>query len=154
MGTSRQTTESQLKEAKAALERRVAALKEKNIEAKAFKNDPKWRELDGYVRQIGARLRKVAEIEKNNEELTQHKTERQAQLATKKAERRDEIAGKKPKADKEAEKPKAKKGKGEGKAADAKAESKGAEKSAEGEPKAKKEKPPKKEKGGDKEKAE
>ena len=67
MGTSRQITETQLEKAKAALAVRVAALKAQGVEAKSFKRDPKWRELDGKVRQINARLGKVGELVAKNE---------------------------------------------------------------------------------------
>ncbi len=52
MGTSRRITESQLERAKAALAVRVKTLKEKGLDAKKFKSDPRWRELDANVRQI------------------------------------------------------------------------------------------------------
>jgi len=106
MGTSRQTTESQLEKAKAALEIRIKSLKEKGVEAKKFKNDPKWRELDAQVRQINSRLRKIGEIETNNEELLKHKEERQAKKTKKKAERK--AGAKKPKPEKAAAPKKAK----------------------------------------------
>ncbi len=88
MGTSRRITESQLERAKAALTVRVNALKEKGLEAKKFKSDPQWRHLDANVRQISRRLRKVAEIEANNEDVAKLKVERVARVAAEKAERK------------------------------------------------------------------
>ena len=101
MGTSRRITESQLERAKAALAVRVMALKEKGLEAKKFKSDPQWRHLDANVRQISARLRKVAEIEANNEEVAKLKVERVARVAAEKAERKAGTGGKKGKPEKE-----------------------------------------------------
>lgn len=103
MGTSRKVTETQLDKAKAALAARVSALKAKGVEAKGLKNDPKWRLLDGKVRQIAGRIRKIAELEAVEADLAQHRIERQAQLAAKKAEKKAGV--KKVKEDK---KPKAK----------------------------------------------
>lgn len=105
MGTSRKITETQLEKAKAALAVRVKALKEKGVDGKKFKHDPKWRQLDGKVRQISARLVKVGEVESQNEDLIRHKEERQAQLAAKKAEKK---AGVKKEKEKDEKKPKAK----------------------------------------------
>lgn len=109
MGTSRRITESQLDRAKTALAVRVKALTEKKVEAKKFKNDPTWRRLDARVRQIASRLRKVAEIETNNAEVTKHREERIARAAAEKAELKAG-GGKKAKPEKE-------KGKGDAKAA-------------------------------------
>jgi hypothetical protein len=86
MGTSRQITESQLERAKTALAARAKALSDKQVEEKKFKHDPVWRLLDARVRQIAARLRKVAEIETNNANVLKHKEERIAQAAAEKAE--------------------------------------------------------------------
>jgi hypothetical protein len=106
MGTSRRITESQLERAKAALAVRAKALGDKQVEKKKFKNDPVWRKLDARVRQIAARLRKVAEIENNNAEVLKHKEERIARLAAEKAELKA-AGGKKPKPEKtEAKAPK------------------------------------------------
>ena len=131
MGTNRRITETQLERAKEDLALRVQALEKKGIAANKFKDDPKWRELNGRVRQISSRLRKVAELESLNAEVARLKEERLARMAAEKAEHKAGAHGKKAKA---AEKEKEKdKGKGEAKAA-------------------KKEKPPKKkedkEKGG------
>ena len=104
MGTSRKVTETQLDKAKAALAARVSALKTKGVEAKGLKNDPKWRLLDGKVRQIAGRIRKIAELEAVEADLAKHKIERQAQLAAKKAEKKAGV-----KKVKELKKPKAKK---------------------------------------------
>jgi len=101
MGTSRTITESQLERAKAELAVRVKALTEKGLEAKKFKSDPVWRKLDAQVRQINARLRKVTEIEANNEEVARLKVERTARIAAEKAERKAGTAGKKGKPEKE-----------------------------------------------------
>lgn len=109
MGSSRQITESQLDRAKAALAVRVKALEGQGIDKAKFKNDPQWRKLDARVRQIGARLRKVAEIETVNAEIAKLKEERIARIAAEKAERKSGAAGKKAKPEKE-------KGKGEAKA--------------------------------------
>ncbi len=125
MGTSRKITESQLERAKSALAGRVNALTEKKVEKKKFKHDPVWRKLDARVRQIAARLRKLAEVETNNADVIKHKEERIARAAAEKAELKAS-GGKKPKPEKE-------KGKGDAKAA-------------------KKEKAPKKEKGKEPEK--
>lgn len=100
MGTSRKTTESQLEQAKAVLGLRVKALKEKGIDAKKFKNDPKWRRLDAAVRQINSRLRKIGEVESVNAELLKLKEENAAKKAAEIAERKSG-ATKKPKAEKE-----------------------------------------------------
>ena len=100
MGTSRKVTETQLDKAKAALAARVTA---KGVDAKGLKNDPKWRLLDGKVRQIAGRIRKIAELEAVEADLARHKIERQAQVAAKKAEKKAGV--KKVKEDK---KPKAK----------------------------------------------
>ncbi|HEY3969734.1 MAG TPA: hypothetical protein VGM05_34635 [Planctomycetaceae bacterium] len=127
MGTSRKITESQLERAKSALAGRVTALTEKKVEKKKFKHDPVWRKLDARVRQIAARLRKVAEVETNNADVIKHKEDRIARVAAEKAELKAS-GGKKAKPEKE-------KGKGDAKAA-------------------KKEKAPKKEKGEKSEKKE
>lgn len=103
MGTSRKTTESQLEQAKATLDLRVKALKEKGVDTKKFKNDPKWRSLDAVVRQINSRLRKIAEVESVNAELVKLKAENEAKIAAEKAERKSG-ASKKPKPEKEAAK--------------------------------------------------
>src|SRR6266852_4423461 len=135
MGTSRLITESQLDRAKAALAVRVKALQDKGVEAKVFKSDPVWRKLDGRVRQISRRLRKIAEVEHNNEETERLKKERAVRIAAEKAERKAGAAGKKTKPEKE---------KGKGEAKDAKKEK---------DPKKDKEQaPPKKEKEKDKDK--
>jgi len=112
MGTSRQITESQLDRAKAALAVRVKVLEGKGVDPDKFRNDPHWRKLDARVRQIGARLRKLAEIETVNAEVTKHKEERLARIAAEIAERKAGAAGKKAKPEKEKEK-----GKGEAKGA-------------------------------------
>jgi hypothetical protein len=104
MGTSRRITESQLERAKADLAVRAKALSDKNVEKKKFKNDPVWRKLDARVRQIAARLRKVAEVENNNAAVLKHKEERVARLAAEKAELKA-AGGKKPKAEKAEAKP-------------------------------------------------
>jgi hypothetical protein len=101
MGTSRRITESQFDRAKAALAVRVKALQEKGLDAQKFKSDPHWRQLNAQVRQIAARLRKVAEIEANNEEVAKLKVERLARIAAEKAERKAGTAGKKGKPEKE-----------------------------------------------------
>ncbi len=98
MGTSRRITESQLERAKADLAVRVKALQEKGIESKKFKSDPQWRNLDAHVRQISMRLRKIAEVEANNETVAKLKAERVARIAAEKAELK---AGKKAKPEKE-----------------------------------------------------
>jgi hypothetical protein len=106
MGTSRPKTETQLEQAKAALELHVKALQAKGTDAKKFKTSPQWRSLDAKVRQIRMRLRKIAEIEANNQELAKLKVERTARLAAEKAERKAGTS-KKPKAAKdEGKKPK------------------------------------------------
>ena len=101
MGTSRRITESQLDRAKAELAVRVKALQEKGIDSKKFKSDPHWRKLDAHVRQIGARLRKIAEVETINEEVAKLKVERLARVAAEKADRKTGAAGKKAKPEKE-----------------------------------------------------
>jgi len=101
MGTSRRITESQLERAKSELAVRVKTLQEKGIDSKKFKSDPHWRMLDAHVRQIGARLRKIAEVETVNEEIAKLKVERLAQIAAEKAERKSGTAGKKAKPEKE-----------------------------------------------------
>jgi hypothetical protein len=101
MGTSRRITESQLDRAKAELAVRVKALQEKGVESKLFKRDPHWRMLDAQVRQISARLRKIAEVETVNEEVAKLKVERLARIAAEKAERKAGTAGKKAKPEKE-----------------------------------------------------
>lgn len=134
MGTSRHITESQLDRAKAALAVRVKALEGKGVAPEKFRNDPQWRKLDARVRQIGARLRKVAQIETNNAEVAKLKEERLARIAAEIAERKAGPAAKKPKPEKEKEK-----GKGEAKGA-----KKDKEKEKEKAPKKEKaEKPPK-----------
>jgi hypothetical protein len=109
MGTSRRITESQLERAKAALAVRVKALQEKGTEAKKFSSDPHWRQLNARVRQIAARLRKVAEVEVNNSEIAKLKVERLARIAAEKAERKAGTAGKKGKPEKEKDAKSAKK---------------------------------------------
>ena len=101
MGTSRRITESQLERAKAALAVRVKALTEKGLETKTFRSDPHWRQLDAKVRQIAARLRKVAEVESVNEEVAKLKVERLARIAAEKADLKAGAAGKKGKPEKE-----------------------------------------------------
>jgi hypothetical protein len=101
MGTSRRITESQFDRAKADLAVRVKALQEKGVDSKKFKSDPHWRMLDAHVRQIGARLRKIAEVETINEEVAKLKVERLAQIAAEKADRKTGAAGKKAKPEKE-----------------------------------------------------
>jgi hypothetical protein len=101
MGTSRRITESQLERAKAALAVRVKALEENGTEVKKYSSDPHWRQLNARVRHIAARLRKVAEVETNNEEVAKLKVERLARIATEKVERKAGAAGKKGKPEKE-----------------------------------------------------
>jgi hypothetical protein len=120
MGTSRQITESQLGQAKAALAVRVKALQDKQLEPQQFKTDPQWRRLDARVRQISRRLRKLAEVDSINADVLRLREERLVRIAAEKAERKA-AGGKKAKPEKE-------KGKGDAKAA-------------------KKDKAPKKEKG-------
>src|SRR5262249_17200712 len=80
---------------------RVEALHEKGIDLKKFKSDPHWRMLDAHVRQISARLRKIAEVETTNEEVAKLKVERLARIAAEKAERKLGAGGKKAKPEKE-----------------------------------------------------
>jgi hypothetical protein len=101
MGTSRRITESQLERAKTELAVRVKALQEKGIDSKKFKSDPHWRMLDAHVRQISARLRKIAEVETINEDIAKLRVERLARIAAEKAERKAGAAGKKAKPEKE-----------------------------------------------------
>jgi hypothetical protein len=57
--------------------------------------------LDAQVRQISARLRKIAEVETINAEVSKLKVERLARIAAEKAERKTGAAGKKAKPEKE-----------------------------------------------------
>jgi hypothetical protein len=88
MGIDRQVTESQLANARRALEARVAALKTKGVELRQFKRDPVWRNLDAKVRQILGRLHRVGEAENLNAELARLKEENAQRRAAKKAEKK------------------------------------------------------------------
>src|SRR5438067_2021400 len=109
MGTSRRITESQLERAKAALAVRVKTLHDKGIDAKTFRRDPHWRQLDARVRQIAMRLRTIAGVEAVNAQIEKLKVERVARLAAEKAERKVGAGGKKGKPEKEKEEVKGKK---------------------------------------------
>ena len=109
MGTSRQITETQLGNAKAALAVRVKALQDKQVDPKKFKSDPQWRKLEARVRQIARRLRTVASVEAVNADVLRLREERLARITAEKAERKA-AGGKKAKPEKE-------KGKGDAKAA-------------------------------------
>jgi hypothetical protein len=100
MGTSRRITESQLERAKADLAVRVKALQEKGVDSKKYKTDPQWRNLDAHVRQINMRLRKIAEVEANNDAVAKLKVERLARIAAEKADMRAGATGKKAKPEK------------------------------------------------------
>jgi hypothetical protein len=101
MGTSRRITESQLERARVDLAVRVKALQEKGVDARKYKTDPQWRNLDAHVRQISMRLRKIAEVEANNETVAKLKVERIARVAAEKAELKAGATGKKAKPEKE-----------------------------------------------------
>jgi len=73
MGTSRETTERQLQDAKTALAQFTAALKEEGVTGAALKRNPKWRHLDAKARQLSGRLRRIGEIEALNEEVASRK---------------------------------------------------------------------------------
>ncbi|MDB5338021.1 MAG: hypothetical protein JWN70_3640 [Planctomycetaceae bacterium] len=78
MGTPRQTTELQLARLKVALDQHTAKLTAAGKTAESFKDDAKWRKLEGDSRQIRARLRKISEVEANNVEVARLKAEREA----------------------------------------------------------------------------
>ena len=78
MGTSRKITESQLKDAKAAVQRRVAVLEKTGISGEALQRDPQWRRLDAHARQVNSRLRKLRELDALEVELARLKQEKAA----------------------------------------------------------------------------
>lgn len=112
MGTSRAITERQLKLAKDAVTARIKALQQKGLEASACESDPAWRQLDSRFRRVGARLRKVTEMEALQVEVHKRHEERLVSLAQKKAQKK---AGGKKSAAKAEEKPAKKKADGGGK---------------------------------------
>lgn len=77
MGTSRSTTESTLNRAKATLAAHETNLLGKGKTKADFGTDPKWRLLDGDVRQVAARLRKLDSIDATNAEVARAKAERE-----------------------------------------------------------------------------
>lgn len=78
MPLSRTTLERQMQGAKDALADCVKSLGEKGLERPQFKKNPRWRQLNADVNAIRRRLDRVAEIEANNAEVAQRKTEKAA----------------------------------------------------------------------------
>jgi len=117
MGTSREITEGQLRDAKAAVQRRVAVLEKSGVDREGCERDPQWRRLDAHARQINARLRKIREVEALDVELARLKQEKAAAAEAAPAEeeapkKKKEKVAKAPKAAKGAEAPKKQKSKG------------------------------------------
>lgn len=90
MGTSRQTTERQIAEAKEAVQLRAKELEAlaaaKGQGAAKVDDDPVWRHLHARARQLGARLRKIAEVEATNALVEQAKIDNAARRAAEKQE--------------------------------------------------------------------
>lgn len=78
MPLSRTTLERQMQGAKDALADCVKSLGEKGLERPQFKKNPRWRQLNADVNAIRRRLDRVAEIEANNAEVAQRKSEKVA----------------------------------------------------------------------------
>ncbi len=78
MPLSRTTIERQLQTAKEALAVWVKSLTVKGIERPQFRKDPRWRQLNADCNAIRRRLDRVAEIEANNAEVAQRKSEKLA----------------------------------------------------------------------------
>ena len=76
MPLSRTTLERQMQGAKDALADCVKSLGEKGLERPQFKKNPRWRQLNADVNAIRRRLDRVAEIEANNAEVAQRKSEK------------------------------------------------------------------------------
>ncbi|HVW03079.1 MAG TPA: hypothetical protein VHB77_22150 [Planctomycetaceae bacterium] len=117
MGTSREITERQLQDAKAAVQRRVAALEKSGVDREGCERDPQWRRLDAHARQVNARLRKIRQVESLDAELARLKQEKAAAAEAEAAAPAKEEAPKKkkekaPKAAKGADAPKKQKSKG------------------------------------------
>lgn len=96
MGTSREITEAQLQDAKAALQVRVAAMQQAGQEKANFDRDPVWRKLQSRVRQIQTRLRAITEVEVVSAELAQRKIDNDARKAAEAAERKSGVKKAKP----------------------------------------------------------
>ena len=64
MPLSRTTLETQLAKAKSALATRVDQLTAAQVQATAYRRDPKWRELTAEAQQLGRRLNAVTVKEK------------------------------------------------------------------------------------------
>lgn len=84
MGTSRQVTERQLALAKEAVKTRAKELEDAKSTVKC-EDDPHWRRLDARARQLGSRLRKIAEVETVNAQVEQAKIDNAAKRAEEKA---------------------------------------------------------------------
>jgi len=78
MGISRATTERQLQNAKDDLAAATKKLQAAQVAEASFGLHPSWRSAAAKVKQIGARLRKIATIEAQNEELLRLKAEKLA----------------------------------------------------------------------------
>lgn len=78
MPLSRTTLERQMQAAKDALADCVKSLGEKGFERPQFKKNPRWRQLNADCNAIRRRLDRVAEIEANNAEVAQRKSEKLA----------------------------------------------------------------------------
>lgn len=78
MPLSRSTLERQMQGAKDALAECVKTLGDKGLERPQFRKNPRWRQLNADVNAIRRRLDRVTEIEANNAEVVQRKTEKLA----------------------------------------------------------------------------
>lgn len=78
MTLSRENLERQLSQAQARLENRVEALKAKGVEAKAYRKDPKWRNLNADCASLKSRIRAVGVIEAREQAAETRKQEKAA----------------------------------------------------------------------------
>ena len=78
MPLSRTTLERQMQTAKDALAVWVKTLTDKGLGRPQFRKDPRWRHLNADCNAIRRRLNRVAEIEVNNAEVAQRKSEKLA----------------------------------------------------------------------------
>ncbi len=84
MGISRATTERQLQLAKDDLAAATKKLQAAQVAEASYGLHPSWRSAAAKVKQIGARLRKIASIEAQNEEVARLKAEKLAAAAQEK----------------------------------------------------------------------
>ncbi len=78
MGLKRPVLERSLSFATENLTKLVKVLESRGVEVKAYKRDPKWRELNAQCRQIRRRINAVSAIEARDAECVRLKAEKAA----------------------------------------------------------------------------